>query len=119
MKLPKKPADEGIEDDDEISFVKLQRHINEYHPRDENQPFGICDHLGRYSLCGRTKVSLMAKELGLGPAIFLMSTKALTLLFFFLTIINVPVYAFFYQANDVEVQSPQDYFAKLSIGNLG
>ena len=96
MKLPKKPADEDIEDDDEISFVKLQRHINEYHPRDENQPFGICDHLGRYSLCGKTKVSLMAKELGLGPAIFLMSTKALTLLFFFLTIINLPVYAFFY-----------------------
>ena len=61
----------------------------------------------------------MAKELGLGPAIFLMSTKALTLLFLVLTIINVPVYAFFYEANDGEVQTPQDYFSKLSLGNLG
>jgi hypothetical protein len=36
-----------------------------------------------------------------------------------LTILNIPVYAFYYQASDWTAGSPKEYFAKLSLGNLG
>ena len=50
---------------------------------------------------------------------FLMSTKALAWLFFILTILNFPVYVFFWESNESAVHAPQDYFAKLSLGNIG
>jgi hypothetical protein len=70
--------------------------------------------------CCDSPVTPLAKEIGLGPTMFLMSTKALSILFFFLTIINLPVYLFFYQSNDYEVQNiPIDFFPKISLGNIG
>lgn len=49
-----------------------------------------------------------------------MSTKAVAWLFFFLSILNIPVFIFFYESNDAEIISvPMDYFAKLSLGNIG
>ena len=52
---------------------------------------------------------------------FLLATKALAILFFFLTVINIPVYAFYYASNPTSVDSTslQDYFASLSLGNIG
>lgn len=69
--------------------------------------------------CCESPVSPLAKEIGLGPSMFLMSTKALSILFFFLTILNLPVYLFYYQSNDYAVQSTIDFFPKVSLGNIG
>jgi len=52
---------------------------------------------------------------------FLLATKSLTWLFFFLTILNIPVYAFFFASNpsSLDSTSPQDIFASVSLGNIG
>ena len=50
-----------------------------------------------------------------------MKTKTLTYLFFFLTILNLPVFAFYYSGNQslADGQQFQDYFGILSLGNIG
>jgi len=50
-----------------------------------------------------------------------MSTKALSCFFFFLTILNVPVMAFYLSGNDaaVDFEAVTDIFALTSMGNVG
>ena len=52
-----------------------------------------------------------------------MLTKAFAWLFLFLTVLNIPVYAFFYSGNITELESTaislSDYFSMLSLGNIG
>lgn len=55
-----------------------------------------------------------------------MTTKTLAYLFFFLTLLNIPVLAFYYGGKDVAVSSNtlgyrdlQNYFLLLSLGNIG
>ena len=87
--------------------------------------FGICDELGGHSWCccctNRIKVTDMAKAIGVGPTLFLMSTKSLACLFFILTIINIPVYMFYFNSNPASntISTPQDYFNAMSLGNIG
>lgn len=58
----------------------------------------------------------MARKLGLGPSLFLMSTKSIAWLFFVLSLWNLPVMAFFYSGAGAQTD---DIFAKLSLGNVG
>ena len=107
---------------DKLDSVALDKAIQMYHPKDGQKSFGICSRVGSYPImkCCESSVSPLAKEIGLGPAMFLMSTKALSILFFVLTIINFPVYLFYYQSNDYPVENiPYDFFPKLSLGNIG
>ena len=87
-------------------------------------PFGICDTVGGHDFCcccRSRQVSKMSKEIGVGATLFLMSTKSLSILFFFLTIINIPVYMFYFASHPASqsVSTPQDYFNALSLGNIG
>lgn len=52
---------------------------------------------------------------------FLMSTKALSFLFFWLTVLNLPVFMFYYNSNPITIESPtiRDYFSHYSLGNVG
>lgn len=118
---------------DEISYARLINYYIAHHPTttavDSNNqvhsvPFGICDTVGGHDFCCccRTKqVSKMSKEIGVGATLFLMSTKSLSILFFFLTIINIPVYMFYYASHPASntLSTPQDYFNALSLGNIG
>jgi hypothetical protein len=67
----------------------------------------------------------MASEIGLGPTLFLMSTKSLACLFLVITIINLPILIFFYNGTKGEsgaLLSDGDVttiFMKLSLGNVG
>ena len=111
-----------IDEDDKLDIVALKKAIFSMHPMEGEKSFGICSSLGGYPLfeCCEKKVSPLAKEIGLGPTMFLMSSKALSCLFFILTLINLPVYLFYYSSNDYEVHSiPIDLFPKLSLGNIG
>lgn len=99
-------ADMHLDYDDKPSYVTLMAHIGAMHPRkvqDETggRTFGICDELGYYPVCWckQKPVSPMAKEIGLGPTMFLISAKALAWFFVVLTILNVPTYMFFYESN--------------------
>ena len=99
-------SDMNMDYDDKPSYVKLMAHIGAAHPRKEQndkggRKFGICDELGYYPVCccKQRPVSQMAKEIGLGPTMFLISAKSLAWFFVVLTILNVPTYMFFYASN--------------------
>ena len=99
-------SDKNIDYDDKPSYVKLMAHIGSAHPRKEHndkggRTFGICEELGYYPVCccKQKPVSSMAKEIGLGPTMFLISAKSLAWFFVVLTILNVPTYMFFYASN--------------------
>jgi hypothetical protein len=47
------------------------------------------------------EISKLARELGVGPSMFLISIKKLALFFFIMTIINIPVYVFLYGRNNI------------------
>lgn len=82
---------------------KLFEHIEKYHPRkrkDGKEPskFGLCDNLGTLDIfpCKTKKsedkdVTELAKQIGLGPTLFLMSTAGLVKLFMILFVLNLPL----------------------------
>ena len=102
------------ENDEKISYLRLKRHIVNNHPTDlKGNSFGICEELG-YLPCSNCcfpvrknpktgaqeiEVRRLHQQLGLGPTLFLMKTKTLAYLFLFLTILNLPVMAFYYSGN--------------------
>jgi hypothetical protein len=72
------------------------------HPRHKGKPFNCCDQIGSYQCCAdKTEVSPMAQEIGIGATMFLLANKSLALLFLALTVINIPVYAFYYYSNPI------------------
>ena len=66
----------------------------------------------------------MAKEIGVGASLFLMSTKALSVLFLILFIINIPVLMFYsrgtmYKTNENTESGISDYFNMFTLSNVG
>ena len=63
----------------------------------------------------------MAKQIGIGPTLFLMSTKALSWLFLILTILNLPVMIFYFNGSGGtdSQKGLKDLFVQLSLGNVG
>jgi hypothetical protein len=88
----------------------------------------MCAKVGKIPIWQNTTTepSDLAKELGIGPTMFLLTTRAMAWLFFALTIINIPVFAFYYHGtntythkNDNSGTIFEDYFSILSLGNIG
>jgi len=111
-----------------IDYGKLKVYIIDTHPTDANndsEPFGLCASVGSLPwLCCRSsddRISAMSQEIGVGPTLFLMSAKSLAILFFVLTIINIPCYVFYFgsSADSASIKTPQDLFNALSLGNIG
>jgi hypothetical protein len=67
----------------------------------KKQKYGVCENIGAmpFSRYCQKEPREGAKEIGLGPTLFLMQTKALAWIFFVLTIINIPLFIFFTTAN--------------------
>jgi len=67
----------------------------------------------------------MARQIGVGPTLFLMTTKAMSVLFLILFLINLPVLNFFYMGTRADPENTQsatqitEKFAQLSLGNIG
>jgi len=71
--------------------------------------------LGTYNKKNITKLS---KEINIGPSMFLMTVKQLMWLFFFVSVLNIPLYIFFYQINGVGTpRSIIEYFSRFSLTN--
>ena len=119
---------------EQISYIKLKRHIEQNHPcNDDGESYGMCEELGWLpcmNLCFDKKknkatkkdeinVTEVQKRIGLGPSLLLMTTKALGYLFLYLTILNIPVYLFYYSGNMTKVTNVTENFSKLSLGNIG
>jgi hypothetical protein len=90
-----------------ITYDKLKEYIKKNHPTkdlDEGQDtdmirrFSLCDTLGVLPIlrCCNPKASPLAQEIGIGASLFLMTTKAMATLFLVLTILNIPIFAFYY-----------------------
>ena len=90
----------------EIKLMKMLRHYEQYHPtkvyREEHNsgikeiPFGICDDLGDlvpFKRCLK-KTTPMSRQIGIGPTLFLMSSKSFAILFILLTIMCIPIFMF-------------------------
>jgi len=113
------------EQEEEISYARLKNYIIDNHPTNkETDQFGLCDYVGNnpwLCCCRDARISEMSQEIGVGPTMFLMSAKSLAILFFVLTIINIPCYVFYYgsSADSASIKSPQDLFNALSLGNIG
>ena len=113
--------------DNDISKVKLQRHIEKHTPTksltnadgDTYQvPFGLCDDIGWLapSNCCVRPTQSMSQEIGLGPALFLMSTKAYAWFFLLLSLINIPLFLLYARANNKPFSS---VYTDFSLGNVG
>ena len=85
--------------------------------------FSMLDPLGGLPLskCSAGDTTEMAKQIGIGPTLFLMSTKAYAIFFIFLTILNLPVFMFYSKGNPAynKNQLIDSFFATLSLGNVG
>lgn len=105
-----------------MSAVELTKVIQSSHPTNGEESFSTLDPIGHYQICGKAHdqpVTPVCKEIGLGASMFLLQTKAVTILFLILTLVNVPVFIFFYASNETVPQVLTDYFMKLSLGNIG
>lgn len=125
--------------DQEITYDKLKEHIKKNHPTklvkegddaDKIRYFSIFESLGLLPImmCCNKKPSPLAQELGIGASLFLMTTRSLGTFFVILTIINIPIFAFYYsgtqsasqgEGSASEATSFTDYFSLLSLGNAG
>lgn len=124
--------------EEKVNYVELMAHIQSNHPKIDvpvernvqgQQPqipfksFGLCDELGFlapcFPCCQKKEPTLMAQKIGLGPTLFLMSTKAFGWFFLAITVINIPVLAFYASGNQASYNSFTDAFSVLSMGNVG
>lgn len=110
----------ALDDDDEITYDKLVRFIEQNHPtkvveakegeensKSRQESFSIFEDVGTLKVvkCCNERISPLAIELGIGPTLFLLSTKAMAWFFFFLTIINLPLFYFYYNGTMVDQNS--------------
>jgi len=74
-------------------------------------------------MCGIAKPSEMAGQIGLGPSLFLMSTKAMAIFFMCLTIVNLPLLYFYMNGSVVDNMNQSGDFAlnfvRFTLGNIG
>jgi hypothetical protein len=129
------PADAGDESshqsepDSNISLAKLMAHMDQVHPRNEMaENFATCAELGSYNnplfklpCVADSPIAEMAKELGIGPTMFLMSIKQLIKLFFVFTLLNFPLYILLSKSHD-DSRGGADmntFFASFTMGALG
>ena len=116
-------SDAEDEDDTKMDYATLKDYVNKVHPRNKGKKFSVCANLGGHNCCcnccGSDNITELSKEIGLGASLFLMSSKALAYFFLLITIINIPVYYIMYSSSEAEAHTIQDYFSKLTLGNLG
>ena len=89
---------------EKINFVELKRFIDDTHPTQEItengaiqvQPFSITEDIGHlFQCCGEPETTNLAKQLGVGPSLFLMTTKFMSILFAILAVFNMPILYFY------------------------
>lgn len=92
------------------------------HENGETQkvPFDVLDDLGTLMpiKSWMKETSPMARQLGVGPTLFLLSTKAFAWFFLFLTVLNIPVFMFYYFGRD-KASTGSSIFTDFSLGNVG
>ena len=117
-----------------LSWKRVKMHQYRTHPRNraKGKVYNCCSaDISFLPICmccvNRSKwVTPAAREIGIGPTLFLMTVKAFAYLFLVLTIINIPLFFFYSSGGGVatDPDEPQstsftDVFGIMSLGNLG
>lgn len=88
----------------------------------ENKRYSICcTSMGHFSCRVKPNQSRVEQSMGLGMSIYFKQMKALTMLFFFFSFIQIPAFILYYfggNANDVTSDS-KIFFSMFTLGNLG
>ena len=94
-------------------MMKMLRHYEQNHPTKvyedihgkgvKEVPFSMWDELGDLvpmKRCSK-KTSPMSRQIGIGPSLFLMSSKSFAILFIILTVICIPFYVMLGQVGKI------------------
>jgi len=74
---------------------------------------------------GKRFIPKCAKDIGLGPSIYLLTLKAWLRLFLFLTLLNIPLILLYYSGEEKDISSTKtssllhSMLASFTMGNLG
>lgn len=122
-----------FEDQEKISYQELMKYIYKVHPTKitgqglevRREKFGVCESLGSLQMCtckqNRAKeTTQMARQIGVGPTLFLMTTKAFSQLFFFLSILYIPLIFIYLVGNPHDSTNfwQENIFVQTSLGHL-
>jgi hypothetical protein len=80
----------------------------------------MCETLGDYEgvCCSEEHIQPLAKEIGLGPSLYLITIRKLTCFFLMISLLNLPVYLFLWFSNDTIPTTMGDLMARLSLGSI-
>jgi hypothetical protein len=111
-------------DDPEV-YQKLVEEVQMQHPQRQMKdggfvPYQVCNtHTGNMG-CAEAQSKSDLEPLGLGMVIYFKILKAFTIVFFFIIILNIPLY-YIYSINhpDYQASGYKDMLFKTTIGNIG
>jgi len=97
---------ERLISEQELSVTKLKNHIRQNHPMKTNDEYWpICLGTGQFiSLEEKRDIPDFIRDIGLGPALYLLTLKALGKIFLALSILNIPALYFFYNGTEADGQ---------------
>lgn len=115
---------ERLINEQNLSVTLLKNHIRQNHPMKTNDLYWpiSSDPGAFFSLDPEREIPEFIRDIGLGPALYLMTLKSLGKIFLALTILNLPAFFFFYKGTEAEGQEltgVSRFFAEFSMGNLG
>lgn len=118
-----------------LSYKRVKRHQYRTHPRNRmtKKAYGCCEaDISYIPLCmcciNKSKwVTPAAREIGIGPTLFLMTQKAFAYLFAIFLLINLPLFFFYWTGGGSALDAEEgdkgaqftDFFGYVSLGNLG
>lgn len=114
-------------------MIELQKHIEILHPikqvvdpltnETKTVSFGIFEDVGTLPLLERWKkdTTPLAQQIGIGPTLFLLTTRTLGYFFLFLTLVNLPILHLYQGTNPGGAKSEvyNNIWARYSMGNIG
>ena len=87
--------------DQGLSLSALLNYIRQNHPKKTNLEFWpILENTGSLFSLGSAKIPKVLKDIGLGASLYLLTLKAFCVLFFIMSILNIPVFMIFNSGNE-------------------
>lgn len=107
----------------EEGLIKLNDEVEMLHPRrvqdNKIEKYPVCEtHTGQYT-CTKSNNNSELEDFGIGVITYFKTLKSYCIIFFILTIINIPLYVIYTQRHtNKKVDNYMDLFFKTTIGNV-
>ena len=94
-----KELDADLDEEKGLSIQELKNHVRQNHPKKTNEEdWPLTVSLSNlFSFKSNTRIPKVLNDIGLGASLYLLTLKAYAILFFFLTLINIPVILIYQQ----------------------